>query len=69
MEGIGAMNTTKRLSTLAELEDIGWKGTPVSMDTTRAELLLVRKGALLPGGRWSRRVDLRDIRSLLLAAR
>ena len=53
------------LSTLAELEDIGWKVRLCLMDTQRALNFLVRK-ARLPGGQLEQaREILRDIESLL----
>lgn len=53
------------LSTLAELEDIGWKVRLCLMDTQRALNFLVRKARLPTGQLEQAREVLRDIESLL----
>ena len=59
------MRYDEALSTLAELEDIGWKVRLCPMDTQRALNFLVRK-ARLPGGQLEQaREILRDIELLL----
>ncbi len=55
MEGHQGDEYDEALSTLAELEDIGWKVRLCLMDTQRALNFLVRK-ARLRVGNWSRRV-------------
>ena len=65
MEGHQGDEYDEALSTLAELEDIGWKVRLCLMDTQRALNFLVRK-ARLPGGQLEQaREILRDIESLL----
>lgn len=65
MEGRQGDEYDEALSTLAELEDIGWKVRLCLMDTQRALNFLVRK-ARLPGGQLEQaREILRDIESLL----
>ena len=54
MEGHQGDEYDEALSTLAELEDIGWKVRLCLMDTQRALNFLVRK-ARLPAASWSRR--------------
>jgi Mg2+ and Co2+ transporter CorA len=56
MEGHQGDEYDEALSTLAELEDIGWKVRLCLMDTQRALNFLVRK-ARLPAVSWSRRGD------------
>ena len=66
MEGHQGDEYDEALSTLAELEDIGWKVRLCLMDTQRALNFLVRK-ARLPGGQLEQaREILRDIESLLM---
>ena len=65
MEGQQGDAFDEALSTLAELEDIGWKVRLCLMDTQRALNFLVRK-ARLPGNQLEQaREILRDIESLL----
>jgi len=65
MEGQQGDAFDEALSTLAELEDIGWKVRLCLMDTQRALHFLVRK-ARLPGNQLEQaREILRDIESLL----
>lgn len=65
MEGQQGDEYDAALSTLAELEDIGWKVRLCLMDTQRALNFLVRK-ARLPGSQLEQaREVLRDIESLL----
>lgn len=65
MEGHQGDEYDAALSTLAELEDIGWKVRLCLMDTQRALNFLVRK-ARLPGSQLEQaREILRDIESLL----
>ncbi len=65
MEGQQGDDFDRALSTLAELEDIGWKVRLCLMDTQRALNFLVRK-ARLPGNQLEQaREILRDIESLL----
>ena len=65
MEGHQGDEYDEALSTLAELEDVGWKVRLCLMDTQRALNFLVRK-TRLPGGQLEQaREILRDIESLL----
>lgn len=65
MEGQQGDEYDAALSTLAELEDVGWKVRLCLMDTQRALNFLVRK-ARLPGSQLEQaREVLRDIESLL----
>ena len=66
MEGHQGDEYDEALSTLAELEDIGWKVRLCLMDTQRALNFLVRKARLPAGQLEQAREILRDIESLLL---
>ena len=67
MEGHQGDEYDEALSTLAELEDIGWKVRLCLMDTQRALNFLVRK-ARLPGGQLEQaREILRDIESSVVS--
>lgn len=65
MEGQQGDEYNEALSTLAELEDIGWKVRLCLMDTQRALNFLVRKARLPVGQLEQAREVLRDIESLL----
>jgi magnesium transporter len=65
MEGHQGDEYDEALSTLAELEDIGWKVRLCLMDTQRALNFLVRKARLPAGQLEQAREILRDIESLL----
>lgn len=65
MEGHQGDQFDDALSTLAELEDIGWKVRLCLMDTQRALNFLVRKARLPSGQLEQAREVLRDIESLL----
>lgn len=65
MEGQQGDEYNEALSTLAELEDIGWKVRLCLMDTQRALNFLVRKARLPAGQLEQAREVLRDIESLL----
>lgn len=65
MEGQQGDEYNEALSTLAELEDIGWKVRLCLMDTQRALNFLVRKARLPVGQLEQAREILRDIESLL----
>ncbi|AGB80550.1 Magnesium and cobalt transport protein CorA [Serratia rubidaea] len=65
MEGHQGDEYDEALSTLAELEDIGWKVRLCLMDTQRALNFLVRKARLPTGQLEQAREVLRDIESLL----
>jgi magnesium transporter len=65
MEGQQGDEYDAALSTLAELEDIGWKVRLCLMDTQRALNFLVRKARLPSGQLEQAREVLRDIESLL----
>jgi len=65
MEGRQGDEYDAALSTLAELEDIGWKVRLCLMDTQRALNFLVRKARLPSGQLEQAREILRDIESLL----
>ncbi|WP_114194927.1 magnesium/cobalt transporter CorA [Edaphovirga cremea] len=65
MEGHQGDEYDAALSTLAELEDIGWKVRLCLMDTQRALNFLVRKARLPSGQLEQAREVLRDIESLL----
>ncbi|OZT15120.1 magnesium/cobalt transporter CorA [Serratia marcescens] len=65
MEGHQGDEYDAALSTLAELEDIGWKVRLCLMDTQRALNFLVRKARLPTGQLEQAREVLRDIESLL----
>ncbi|WP_395480219.1 magnesium/cobalt transporter CorA [Candidatus Curculioniphilus buchneri] len=65
MEGHQDDEYDKALSTLAELEDVGWKVRLCLMDTQRALNFLVRKTRLPSGQLEQAREILRDIESLL----
>ncbi|MFZ1871787.1 MAG: magnesium/cobalt transporter CorA [Chania sp.] len=65
MEGHPGDEYDAALSTLAELEDIGWKVRLCLMDTQRALNFLVRKARLPTGQLEQAREVLRDIESLL----
>jgi magnesium transporter len=65
MEGHPGDGYDEALSTLAELEDIGWKVRLCLMDTQRALNFLVRKARLPAGQLEQAREILRDIESLL----
>ncbi len=65
MEGSQGEEFDDALSTLAELEDIGWKVRLCLMDTQRALNFLVRKARLPSGQLEQAREILRDIESLL----
>ncbi|MGK7284677.1 magnesium/cobalt transporter CorA [Buttiauxella agrestis] len=65
MEGHQGDEYDAALSTLAELEDIGWKVRLCLMDTQRALNFLVRKARLPSGQLEQAREILRDIESLL----
>ncbi|TCV93704.1 magnesium/cobalt transporter CorA [Biostraticola tofi] len=65
MEGHQGDEYDEALSTLAELEDVGWKVRLCLMDTQRALNFLVRKARLPSGQLEQAREVLRDIESLL----
>ncbi|OMQ20584.1 magnesium/cobalt transporter CorA [Serratia oryzae] len=65
MEGHPGEGYDEALSTLAELEDVGWKVRLCLMDTQRALNFLVRKARLPTGQLEQAREVLRDIESLL----
>ncbi|MEA9390954.1 magnesium/cobalt transporter CorA [Acerihabitans sp. TG2] len=65
MEGRQGDDYDEALSTLAELEDVGWKVRLCLMDTQRALNFLVRKARLPSGQLEQAREILRDIESLL----
>jgi magnesium transporter len=65
MEGHQGDEYDAALSTLAELEDVGWKVRLCLMDTQRALNFLVRKARLPNGQLEQAREVLRDIESLL----
>lgn len=65
MDGQQGDEYDNALSTLAELEDIGWKVRLCLMDTQRALNFLVRKARLPPQQLEQARDILRDIKSLL----
>ncbi|WP_337263126.1 MULTISPECIES: magnesium/cobalt transporter CorA [unclassified Serratia (in: enterobacteria)] len=65
MEGHPGEEYDEALSTLAELEDVGWKVRLCLMDTQRALNFLVRKARLPTGQLEQAREVLRDIESLL----
>lgn len=65
MEGHPGDGYDEALSTLAELEDVGWKVRLCLMDTQRALNFLVRKARLPAGQLEQAREILRDIESLL----
>ncbi len=65
MEGQQGDEYDAALSTLAELEDVGWKVRLCLMDTQRALNFLVRKARLPAGQLEQAREVLRDIESLL----
>lgn len=65
MEGQQGDEYDEALSTLAELEDVGWKVRLCLMDTQRALNFLVRKARLPSGQLEQAREILRDIESLL----
>ncbi|MBS0971032.1 magnesium/nickel/cobalt transporter CorA [Chimaeribacter arupi] len=65
MEGQQGDEYDAALSTLAELEDVGWKVRLCLMDTQRALNFLVRKARLPNGQLEQAREVLRDIESLL----
>lgn len=65
MEGRQGDEYDNALSTLAELEDVGWKVRLCLMDTQRALNFLVRKARLPSGQLEQAREVLRDIESLL----
>jgi magnesium transporter len=65
MEGHPGDEYDAALSTLAELEDVGWKVRLCLMDTQRALNFLVRKARLPTGQLEQAREVLRDIESLL----
>ncbi|MEH0834453.1 magnesium/cobalt transporter CorA [Pectobacterium cacticida] len=65
MEGRQGEEYDDALSTLAELEDVGWKVRLCLMDTQRALNFLVRKARLPSGQLEQAREILRDIESLL----
>lgn len=65
MDGRQGDEYDSALSTLAELEDVGWKVRLCLMDTQRALNFLVRKARLPSGQLEQAREVLRDIESLL----